>query len=147
MNRTMRLIFANYEIVIGPSVLIVGGMTLRQMRQAGSAKHMAIMFAFNLIRYRRALGLLSFYYALMHFAVYLFLDQELAIHAVLADVAKRPFIMLGMASLILLIPLSCHIQRAFDPQLGQEVDSIAPADLSHRNLRRSRMMALGVGAS
>lgn len=61
MNRTMRLIFANYEIVIGPSVLIVGGMTLRQMRQAGSAKHMAIMFAFNLIRYRRALGLLSFY--------------------------------------------------------------------------------------
>lgn len=63
-------------------------------------------FGLNLIRYRRALGLLSFYYALMHFGVYLFLDQELAIRAVLADVAKRPFIMLGMAGLILLVPLA-----------------------------------------
>jgi sulfoxide reductase heme-binding subunit YedZ len=60
----------------------------------------------NLFRYRRALGLLSFYYALMHFAVYLLLDQEFAIQAVLADVAKRPFIMLGMTGLILLVPLA-----------------------------------------
>lgn len=60
----------------------------------------------NLIRYRRALGLASFYYALMHFAVYLLLDQELAIHAVIVDIAKRPFIMLGMIGLVLLVPLA-----------------------------------------
>jgi sulfoxide reductase heme-binding subunit YedZ len=60
----------------------------------------------NLIRYRRALGLICFYYALMHFAVYLLLDQELAIHAVMADIAKRPFIMLGMTGLVLLVPLA-----------------------------------------
>lgn len=42
----------------------------------------------------------------MHFAVYLLLDQELAIQAVLADVAKRPFIMLGMTGLVLLVPLA-----------------------------------------
>lgn len=60
----------------------------------------------NLIRYRRALGLLSFYYVVMHFAVYLVLDQTLVISAVLADVLKRPFIMFGMASLLMLVPLA-----------------------------------------
>lgn len=64
------------------------------------------IFGLNLIRYRRALGLLCFYYALFHFTVYLVLDQELALHAVIADVMKRPFIMLGMAGLALLIPLA-----------------------------------------
>lgn len=60
----------------------------------------------NLIRYRRALGLLCFYYALMHFTAYLVLDQTLMLNAVLADTTKRPFIMLGMAALTLLVPLA-----------------------------------------
>lgn len=77
------------------------------------------MFGLNLIRYRRALGLLSFYYALMHFAVYLLLDQELAIHAVLADVAKRPFIMLGIAGLILLVPLAVTSNACSIRSLGK----------------------------
>jgi sulfoxide reductase heme-binding subunit YedZ len=64
------------------------------------------VFRLNLVRYRRALGLLCFYYVLMHFAVYLVLDQELAMHAVIADIVKRPFIMLGMVGLILLVPLA-----------------------------------------
>ena len=64
------------------------------------------LFGLNLIRYRRALGLLCFYYVLMHFTVYLVLDQALMLDAVLADVLKRPFIMLGMAGLALLVPLA-----------------------------------------
>lgn len=64
------------------------------------------LFGLNLVRYRRALGLLCFYYVLFHFTVYLVLDQELALHAVIADVAKRPFIMLGMAGFALLVPLA-----------------------------------------
>ncbi len=60
----------------------------------------------NFICYRRALGLLSFYYVLMHFAVYLILDQALSLSAVLVDVVKRPFIMFGMASLLMLMPLA-----------------------------------------
>jgi sulfoxide reductase heme-binding subunit YedZ len=62
--------------------------------------------AANLVRYRRALGLLCFYYVLFHFAVYLTLDQELALPAIWEDIAKRPFIMLGMAGLALLTPLA-----------------------------------------
>lgn len=64
------------------------------------------LFGLNLIRYRRALGLLCFYYAVMHFTVYLVLDQNLMLAAVLADITKRPFIMFGMAGLTLLVPLA-----------------------------------------
>lgn len=64
------------------------------------------IFGVNLVRYRRALGLLCFYYALMHFLTYLVLDQRLILSAVLADVTKRPIIMLGAAALVLLVPLA-----------------------------------------
>ncbi|MDI7865160.1 protein-methionine-sulfoxide reductase heme-binding subunit MsrQ [Rhizobiaceae bacterium n13] len=60
----------------------------------------------NLIRYRRALGLLAFYYALMHFTAYMVLDQRLDLHAVIADIIKRPYITIGMASLVMLVPLA-----------------------------------------
>jgi methionine sulfoxide reductase heme-binding subunit len=64
------------------------------------------IFGVNLIRYRRVLGLLCFYYALMHFLTYLVLDQRLMLSAILADVTKRPFIMMGAAALVLLVPLA-----------------------------------------
>ncbi|TPW29534.1 protein-methionine-sulfoxide reductase heme-binding subunit MsrQ [Martelella alba] len=60
----------------------------------------------NLLRYRRALGLLGFYYVLMHFLVYLVLDQQMDLHTVIDDVIKRPFITFGMIALALLVPLA-----------------------------------------
>jgi methionine sulfoxide reductase heme-binding subunit len=64
------------------------------------------LFGWNWLRYRRALGLLTFYYALMHFTVYMVLDQAMDLPAVVDDVLKRPFIMFGMAGLALLVPLA-----------------------------------------
>ncbi len=64
------------------------------------------LLGWNYLRYRRALGLLTFYYALMHFTVYMVLDQAMDLLAVVDDVLKRPFIMFGMAGLALLIPLA-----------------------------------------
>lgn len=64
------------------------------------------LFSINWIRYRRALGLLAFWYVLMHFLTYMLLDQYLDFSAVLADIAKRPFITIGMAAFVLLIPLA-----------------------------------------
>lgn len=61
---------------------------------------------FNGLRYRRALGLLTFYYAALHFSVYAILDQSLHLGAIVADVVKRPFITFGMAALTLLLPLA-----------------------------------------
>lgn len=60
----------------------------------------------NLIRYRRALGLLAFWYVVMHFSTYIFLDKGLDFAVILADIAKRPFITIGMACLVLLLPLA-----------------------------------------
>lgn len=60
----------------------------------------------DLIRYRRALGLLAFWYVIMHFLTYMILDQALDLDAIVTDIAKRPFITIGMASLVLLVPLA-----------------------------------------
>ncbi|MEI2302088.1 protein-methionine-sulfoxide reductase heme-binding subunit MsrQ [Ensifer sp. MJa1] len=64
------------------------------------------LFGVNWLRYRRALGLLAFYYVLMHFLAYMLLDQRLNFSGILADIARRPFITIGMAALVMLIPLA-----------------------------------------
>lgn len=60
----------------------------------------------NLLRYRRALGLLAFWYVVMHFLTYMVLDQSLNVTAIVTDIARRPFITIGMACLVLLLPLA-----------------------------------------
>jgi sulfoxide reductase heme-binding subunit YedZ len=60
----------------------------------------------NLLRYRRALGLLAFWYVVMHFCAYMMLDKGLDLAVILADIAKRPFITIGIACLALLVPLA-----------------------------------------
>lgn len=64
------------------------------------------LFGVNLLAYRRALGLLAFYYVLAHFVVYLTLDRGMILSSIAGDILKRPYIMLGMAGLLLLIPLA-----------------------------------------
>jgi len=64
------------------------------------------LLGYNLISYRRALGLLAFYYVLAHFAVYLTLDRGMILSSIAGDLLKRPYIMLGMAGLLMLIPLA-----------------------------------------
>lgn len=60
----------------------------------------------SLLRFRRAIGLLAFYYVCMHLSAYMILDQALNLPAIIADVIKRPFITIGMASFIILVPLA-----------------------------------------
>jgi sulfoxide reductase heme-binding subunit YedZ len=61
-------------------------------------------------RIRKALGLLAFVYALLHFGVYLF-DQGFTLQMVVEDVVKRPFVTVGFAALLLLIPLALTSTR------------------------------------
>ncbi|KQW27400.1 sulfite oxidase [Rhizobium sp. Root274] len=76
------------------------------------------LFGMNLISYRRALGLLAFYYVLAHFTVYLTLDRGLIFSSIAGDILKRPYIMLGMAGLLMLIPLAVTSNRASIRRLG-----------------------------
>jgi sulfoxide reductase heme-binding subunit YedZ len=59
----------------------------------------------SLIRFRRALGLLTFYYIVCHLLVWLVLDVGL-LGQIWADIVKRPYITVGMAAFLLLVPLA-----------------------------------------
>jgi len=72
----------------------------------------------NLLRYRRALGLLAFYYAALHLTTYLVLDQGLDFAAIFADIVKRPYITIGMATCVVLVPLAVTSNNASIRRLG-----------------------------
>jgi methionine sulfoxide reductase heme-binding subunit len=72
----------------------------------------------NFLRYRRALGLLAFYYALLHLTTYLVLDQGLDFDAVLADILKRLYITIGMACFVVLLPLAVTSNNLTIRRLG-----------------------------
>jgi methionine sulfoxide reductase heme-binding subunit len=72
----------------------------------------------NLVRYRRALGLLAFYYATMHLTVYLVLDQGLDLAAIWADIVKRPYITVGMLAFVIVVPLAVTSNAPMIRRLG-----------------------------
>jgi sulfoxide reductase heme-binding subunit YedZ len=72
----------------------------------------------NLVRYRRAVGLLAFYYATLHLSVYLLLDQGLDLAAIWADIVKRPYITVGMLAFATLIPLAVTSNAPMIRRLG-----------------------------
>ncbi len=72
-----------------------------------------------LIRFRRMLGLFAFFYIVLHFLTYAILDQGLDIAAITEDIVKRPYITLGMAGLLLLIPLALTSTKGMMRRLGK----------------------------
>jgi len=59
-----------------------------------------------MVRVRRMLGLFSFAYGTLHLLTYVWFDKAFRWPAILADVGKRPFITLGMATFLILLPLA-----------------------------------------
>ncbi len=59
-----------------------------------------------LARFRRMLGLFTFFYAVLHFLSYAWLDMGLEPAAIAADIPKRPFALVGFAGFVLLLPLA-----------------------------------------
>ncbi|MGD9802835.1 MAG: protein-methionine-sulfoxide reductase heme-binding subunit MsrQ [Hyphomicrobiaceae bacterium] len=72
----------------------------------------------NLVRYRRALGLLSFYYAMLHVAVYVLLDKQLDVFSIAADIVRRPYITVGMLAFVVLVPLAVTSNGPMIRKLG-----------------------------
>lgn len=64
------------------------------------------LFRINFLPYRRALGLLSFYYIAMHLAIYIILDRGLNWPDIIKDITHKNYIIIGFAAFILLIPLA-----------------------------------------
>jgi len=71
-----------------------------------------------LIKLRRMAGLYAFFYALLHFITYMWLDQFFDLNSIYKDVIKRPFITIGFAAFITLIPLALTSTKAMMKKLG-----------------------------
>ncbi len=61
---------------------------------------------YALAKLRRMLGLFSFFYGLLHFLCFAWLDMGLDPAAILRDIGKRPFILVGTAGFLLMWPLA-----------------------------------------
>ena len=72
----------------------------------------------SLLKYRRALGLLTFFYILCHLAVWAYYDVQ-TWGRVWADIVKRPYITIGMAGLALMLPLALTSNNASIRKLGK----------------------------
>ena len=72
----------------------------------------------ELIRFRRMLGLFAFFYVCLHFLTYLGPDQSFNFAGMLKDVVKRPFITVGFAAFVLLIPLAITSTAGWVRRLG-----------------------------
>ena len=59
----------------------------------------------NLLKFRRALGLLAFYYVCLHLLVWLVLDVQIPAQ-IWADIVKRPYVTIGFAAFLMLVPLA-----------------------------------------
>jgi sulfoxide reductase heme-binding subunit YedZ len=70
------------------------------------------------LRIRRLLGLLGFFYACLHVATYVGLDQTFDWLAIWKDVSKRKFVFVGFAAFVLLIPLALTSTNASMARLG-----------------------------
>ena len=72
----------------------------------------------NLIRFRRALGLLAFGYVTLHLMAWVGLDMGLRWSEMAADLWKRPYVMLGMAGFVAMLPLALTSTNAAIRRMG-----------------------------
>lgn len=88
--------------------LLVAGLVITPLRWAG----------LNLIRFRRAIGLLAFFYVAMHLLTWVVLDMGLRWDQMAADLVKRWYIIIGMAAFLAMVPLAITSNNAAIRRLG-----------------------------
>lgn len=88
--------------------LLVAGLLVTPLRWAG----------LNLIRFRRAIGLLAFFYVAMHLLTWVVLDMGLRWDQMAADLVKRWYIIIGMLAFAAMLPLAITSNNASIRRLG-----------------------------
>jgi len=91
----------------------------------------------TLVRFRRAFGLMTFYYACLHLLTWLVLDKQFFWHEIIADLYKRPYIMIGMTALAILSILAATSNSWAIRRLGGK---------KWKNLHRLSYVAVVLGA-
>jgi len=80
-----------------------------------------------LTRFRRMLGLFTFFYAFMHFLTWVALDRELRLSDIIEDLTERPFITLGFAAIVLLSALAITSFTALRRRMGRSWQTLHKA--------------------
>lgn len=88
--------------------LLVVGLAVTPLR-----RHLRI----NLMPFRRAIGVTAFFFVLAHFLVFAILDVQ-SVARVWTEIVKRPYVTVGMASFLLLIPLGATSNNASIRRIG-----------------------------
>lgn len=73
----------------------------------------------RLIQYRRMVGLFAFFYSTLHVVSYLALDRYFDFAGIWEDVAKRPFITVGMLAFVAMVPLAITSTKGWIRRLGR----------------------------
>jgi methionine sulfoxide reductase heme-binding subunit len=71
-----------------------------------------------IMRLRRMLGLFAFFYVCLHFLSWIWIGQQFDMHEIVKDVMKRPFITVGFAAFVMLLPLAATSTNAMVRRLG-----------------------------
>ena len=108
--------------------LLVAGLAITPMR-----KYLGL----NLLKFRRAIGVLAFFYILGHLAVWLALDIQFLWGEIWTDILKRPYITVGMVGFLLLLPLAITSNNLSLRKLG---------GMSWRKLHKLTYLAVPLGA-
>ena len=94
--------------------LLVAGLCITPLRRYAGL---------NLIKYRRALGVTAFFFVLAHLTVWMVLDVQ-SLSRVWEDILKRPYVTIGMASFMLLVPLAITSNNISVRRLGAQWRSL-----------------------
>ena len=97
-----------------------GDWTLRFLMITLACTPLKLLFNWTFqLRFRRMLGLFAFFYATIHLSVYLVLDLSFSWEQMLEDVPKSPYVLVGLAAYILLLPLALTSTRKMVQRLGR----------------------------
>jgi sulfoxide reductase heme-binding subunit YedZ len=99
--------------VLGTTALnfMVAGLAITPLRKITGINALA--------RFRRMLGLFFFFYLVLHFLSYALLDWRLDWATLWDDIAERPFITVGFAALVAMIPLAVTSTQGMQRRLGR----------------------------
>ncbi len=96
-----------------------GDWTLRLLLITLAVTPLRILAGVSLVKYRRMLGLFTFFYVCLHFFNWLVIDNFFDVDAMIKDVIKHPYITVGFAAFVLLIPLAVTSTNAMIKRLGK----------------------------
>ena len=88
--------------------LLIAGLAVTPLRR---------FLGVNLLRFRRAIGVMAFVYIALHLTVWLALDVQ-SLGAIWADIVRRPYITVGMVAFVLMIPLAMTSNNLSVRRLG-----------------------------